>query len=87
MGDIDPYQLPDEKGYTSLVRYLFKESDAELQQLRDEVLATGPDHFRQFADMLDYVRDNGLVVVAGSEDALRKANTERPDWLKITKVM
>ena len=87
MGDIDPYQLPDEKGYTSLVRYLFKESDAELQQLRDEVLATGPEHFRKFADMLDHVRDNGLVVVAGSEAALRKANSERPDWLKITKIM
>ncbi len=89
IGDVSPYQLPDEKGYTSMVRYLFDERDEEIQQLRDEILNTRAEHFREFADMLDHVRDNGLVIVAGSEEALRKANETQGDaeWLKIKNLM
>lgn len=85
---LDPYQLPDAKGFTSLQRYLIGESDALRQDLRDEILATTPEHFRQFADVLDRVSAEGLVVVLGAQDALEAANAARGDgWLKITKVL
>ena len=85
---LDPYQLPDAKGFTSLQRYLIGESDALRQELRDEILTTTPEHFRQFADVLDRVSAEGLVVVLGAQDALEAANAARGDgWLKITKVL
>ena len=85
---LDAYQLPDAKGYTSFQRYLVGETDAMRQQLRDEVLATTPEHFKQFADVLDRLSAKGLVVVMGSQDAIEAANAARQNaWLKITKVL
>ena len=52
---IDAYQLPDAKGNTSLVRYLFGESEAERQRLRDEVLGTTVADFVALADVLERV--------------------------------
>ena len=37
IGRIDAYQLPDAKGYTSMVRYLIQESDEERQRYREQV--------------------------------------------------
>ena len=86
IGALDAYQLPDAKGWTSLVRHLTGTSDAYRQQRRDEVLATSLADFRAFADAVDYVKQNGLVVVLGSEQAVSGANAglERP--LRLTKV-
>lgn len=87
IGAMDGYQLPDAKGYTSMVRYLLGESDAERQQIRDEVLGTTPAHFHAFADVLDEVKTHGTVVVMGPQKTLEASNQERPGWLKLTKVM
>lgn len=85
---LDAYQLPDAKGYTSFQRYLIGETDALRQELRDEVLGTTPEHFRQFADVLDRVSAEGLVVVLGAQDALEAANAAHQDgWLRITRVL
>jgi len=85
---LDTYQLPDAKGYTSFQRYLIGETDALRQELRDEVLGTTPEHFRQFADVLDRVSAEGLVVVLGAQDALEAANAAHQDgWLRITRVL
>jgi hypothetical protein len=75
IGSMDAYQLPDAKGYTSLVRYLRNVSEEERQRIRDEVLGTTADHIRAFGEVLDYVRDNGTVVVLGSREAMSAANT------------
>jgi hypothetical protein len=75
IGDMDAYQLPDAKGYTSLVRYLRNDSEEERQRIREQVLGTTAEDIRAFADTLDYVRDSGRVVVLGSRDALSAANT------------
>lgn len=83
---IDAYQLPDAKGYTSLVRYLTGDSDEILQQYRDQVLGTTAADFRQLADALDALRDNGHIVVMGSQDALAAARQEGVD-LEVTKVL
>jgi len=87
IGAMDSYQLPDAKGYTSLVRYLLDESDAERQQIRDEVLSTRLADFHTFADVLDEVKRHGNVVVMGSQSTLEAVNAERNGWLKLTKVM
>jgi presequence protease len=87
IGNLDAYQLPDAKGYTSMVRHLTGESEAFRQRLRDQVLATSPVQFGAFGEVLERVRDSGSVVVMGSQEALAAANQERPGWLEITKVL
>ncbi len=70
IGSIDSYQLPDAKGYTSLVRYLLHDTDELRQHIRSEVLGTTAAHFRAFADVLEQVAAQGRVAVMGSQHAL-----------------
>lgn len=74
IGDMDAYQLPDAKGFTSLRFHLLGLTDEERQRLRDEVLATTQDDFHQFADMLDQVKEYGQVVVLGADEAIKDAD-------------
>ena len=83
IGAIDAYQLPDAKGYTSLTRYLTGETDARLQQFRDELLGATLADFHALAGVLERVNEVGDVVVLGSGEALEKAGV----GLEITKVM
>ncbi len=87
IGDIDTYRLPDAKGYTSMVRQLSGETDEERQQLREEVFSTTTTHFKAFAEALDTVKEEGLVKVLGSESAIQGAQTDRPGWLEVLKVL
>ena len=87
IGQLDAYQLPDAKGYTSLVRHLIGLSDEIRQQRRDEVLSTTLAEFKAFGNVLEQVNEKGLVVVLGSQDAIGKANQTRDNWLTIQKVM
>lgn len=87
ISSMDAYQLPDAKGYTALSRHLTGETDADRQQRRDEVLSTTMTDFRRFADVLEAVVEQGLVVVLGSDEALNEANAARNHWLKVTKVL
>ena len=82
IGDIDAYQLPDAKGYASLVRYLTGIDDDYRQQMRDQVLATKAEHFAEFAAVLDQASAAGRVAVLGSADAI-----ERASWLTPVKVL
>jgi hypothetical protein len=74
IGDLDAYQLPDAKGYNSMLRYLVNDSDEARQQLREEILATSVQDFRAFADVLERIKEEGNIVVLGSADAIGKAN-------------
>ncbi|MDZ7288955.1 MAG: insulinase family protein [candidate division KSB1 bacterium] len=87
IGDLDAYQLPDAKGFTSMVRYLVGDTDEERQKMRDEVLATTVTDFRKFGEVLQQVNQHGIVVVLGSPAAIEAANAERKDWLKVVKVL
>jgi Zn-dependent M16 (insulinase) family peptidase len=87
IGDFDQYQLPDAKGYTSMVRYLAGETDAQRQLIREEVLATRLPDFRVFADFLGPALNKGSIKVLGSESAIQKACSGRPGWLEMTKVL
>lgn len=87
IGDIDQYQLPDAKGYTSMVRYLSGETDVERQRIREEVLNTRLEDFRSFARMLEAGKEEGLVKVLGSSVAIEEALAVRPGWLSLLKVL
>ena len=87
IGELDGYQLPDAKGYTSMVRELTGVDEEFRQQMRDAVLGASVDDFRAFAAVLERMGDDGRVVVLGSREALDKANAERGDWLKLVPVL
>ena len=86
IGDVDSYQLPDAKGYTSMVRHLLGETDESRQQMRDEILGTTAADFRKFGEVLAELNQQARVVVMGSADALHAAG-EDGRALKVTKVM
>jgi presequence protease len=88
LNGVDPYQLPGAKGFTSLTRYLVGQTEVERQKLRDELFATTVLDFRNFADVMDAVRDRGKIVVMGAEPTLSEVNRARGgDWLALTNVL
>lgn len=87
IGDIDTYQLPDAKGFTSMQRYLAGESDDIRQRRRDEILGASIADFRAFADALAELTARGQVVVLGSEQAIQAANARRSGFLHVAEVV
>ncbi len=87
IGVLDTYLLPDSKGYVSMLRYLSKDSDEDRQRMRDELLATSVREFRAFADVLDALRDRGLVKVLGPKSAIEKSETLKGDAIEIIQVL
>jgi Zn-dependent M16 (insulinase) family peptidase len=85
--DIDGYQLPDAKGWSSLVRYLVGETDEARQLMRDQVLSTTVEDFRQFADVLAATAEQARVVVLGSGEAIEQANGQLSPPLQVTPLM
>lgn len=87
ISDIDSYQLPDAKGWTSMVRYLVGETDEMLQKMRDEVLTTTADDFHNFAGVIEGIRDLGKTVVLGSPEAVNQANEQRGNPFEVISVI
>ncbi len=89
VSDLDAYKLPDAKGYSSMARYLVGYTDEARQKFRDEVLSTTIDDFKAFADVVDAVKQHGLVVVLGSQEAIESASadTDGDVAFEITKVL
>ena len=88
IGEMDAYQLPDARGYTSMVRELTGVDDDYRQGLRDHVLGTTAADFRSFGQRLEGLAEAGSVVVLGSPEAIESANAERGgSWLQVTPVM
>ena len=87
IGDIDGYQLPDAKGYTSMVRQITGVTDAWRQQIREQLLDASAADFRAFAEAADAARDHGSIAVVGSAEAIEAANKERPGLLMPVKVL
>lgn len=83
IGDLDAYQLPDAKGYTALRFYLLGYTDEQRQQLRDQVLATSQEDFRQFGAALERLNQEAAVVVLGSAGAIESSGLLR----EVTKVL
>jgi Zn-dependent M16 (insulinase) family peptidase len=87
IGVIDQYELPDAKGYSSMVRYLVGTTEERRQQTREEVLATNVADFRNFADALAATAAHGNVAVVGSAEAIEAANRERPGFLHVSRLL
>jgi len=87
IGTVDTYRLPDAKGFTSLVWELSGDTEESRQQRRDEILSASNRDFKALADALDKLARHGQVVVLGSEKAIKAANDERGNFLKVTKVL
>jgi hypothetical protein len=83
IGDLDTYQLPDAKGYTSMLRHLTGRTDERRQKLRDEVLSTNGEDFIAFGEVLEKVAQSNAVAVLGSQNAIESANV----GLEVTKVL
>ncbi len=87
IGGMDAYQLPDARGYSSMLWHLVGDSEEIRQRWRDQILSTTPSDFRSFADYLMALNETGYVVVMGSQEAIMEANRVRGDWLKLKKVL
>ena len=88
IGEMDAYQLPDARGYTSMVRELTGVDDDYRQGLRDDVLATTAADFHDFGERLEGLAETGRVVVLGSKEAIESANAERGgSWLEVVPVL
>ncbi|XP_030466638.2 presequence protease 1, chloroplastic/mitochondrial-like [Syzygium oleosum] len=87
IGDVDSYQLPDAKGYSSLLRYLLGITEEERQRRRKEILSTSLKDFRDFADVIESVKDKGVVASVASPDDVEAANKERPNFFQVKNVL
>ncbi|CAN4107689.1 unnamed protein product [Withania somnifera] len=87
IGDVDSYQLPDAKGYSSLLRYLLGVTDEERQRRREEILSTRLEDFKKFGDVMEAVKDKGVVVAVASPDDVEAANKERSNFLEVKKAL
>ena len=87
ISDLDSYQLPDARGYTSMVRQLVGDDDSYRQQIREQVLSTTRADFQAFGDVLAGMRDTSRIVVMGGESALQAANAELQPPLALTRVL
>ena len=87
IGDMDGYQFPDAKGYTSMVRYLTGYKDEIRQQMRDQVLATTAEDFKALANALDQLNRFGTVAVLGSAEAITAANHESDNFMKVRAIL
>ena len=85
-GDLDPYQLPDAKGFTAMTQHLAGVTTETRQRIRDEVLATEERHLREFGSVLREAAAGGAVCVMAGEEALLRAGTQGlslPERLKL----
>jgi hypothetical protein len=87
IGDVDGYEFPDAKGYSSMWRFLTGTTDEIRQKRRDEILGTTQADFKQLAEAIDAIARHGHVVVLGGEAAISGANEKRPGLLEVTRVM
>jgi len=75
IGAIDGALSPDQKGWTQLIRWITNNGSAEgRQQMRDELIGTKPDDFREFARRLKKMTNPTVAVIsskAGFEAAAK----------------
>ena len=81
IGGIDTYLLPDAKGYTDMLRYLTGQTDEKRQSLRDELLSTTADDFKEFADVLSM--DKAVTSVLGSPGEIKASGLTFERTLKV----
>ena len=83
IGEMDAYQLPDAKGYTSMMRHLTGRTDEVRKKERDEILSTNGEDFIAFGEALEKAAKSEAVAVLGSQSAIESSKA----GLKVTKVL
>ena len=87
IGEIEPYRLPDAKGFEAMQRHLVGDTDAVRNRVREEVLSTTVADVRAFADVAAEIARRGRVVVIGSKTSIEDASKERPGLLAMAKLL
>src|SRR5579875_3013884 len=87
IGDLDAYQLPDAKGYSSMVRQLVGVTEEDRQRFREEVLSTTAADFRRFGEALAEASRNSVVGVVGPKERIEAANAEKSGLFEIVPVL
>ncbi len=74
IGEMDSYQLPDAKGFSSMIRLLTNISDEYRQKIRDEILSTGLEDFQAFGRSLStaFKQDKGVICILGSKEHIEQ---------------
>lgn len=70
IGEMDSYQLPDAKGFTSFVRTLTGQTPEHRDRVRSEIMNCTADDFRAMAKAARAVAEKGDIVVMGNEPAM-----------------
>ncbi len=86
IGGMDQYQLPDAKGFSSMIRFLTGVTDEERQKIRNEILATDEGHFRAFGEVLAKCAERGFVSVLGGAEGIEKAR-EKAGLVEVFEVL
>ena len=81
IGGIDTYLLPDAKGYADMTRYLTGHTAEKRQKLRDELLSTTAEDFKQFAEFIRM--DQAVTSVLGSPDEIKESGLVFTSKLKV----
>jgi len=87
VGDLDAYQLPDAKGYTSLVRELAGIDDAWRQAYRDQLMGASLKDFRRFGEQLKDAAGAAKVAVLASSAAFDRMEQIKPGWMTVRKAL
>lgn len=87
IGDIDSYQFPDAKGYSSMLRYLLGITEDERKERREQILSTRLSDFKEFADVLAAAKEKSVIVAVASEDDIAAANKLKPGLLHAKKAL
>jgi hypothetical protein len=87
VGDMDQHQLPDAKGYSSMLRWLLGISDERRQEIRDRILATRKEDFTRFSEVLASAAGAGSIVVMGAEEGISRAMSEGVILERVRKVL
>jgi len=82
IGDSDSAMSPDQKGYTAFQRWLINEGPEYRQKFRDEMLATKPSDFREFAERLKNMKDPSIAVVSSKSKFEEAAKAGKKITLK-----
>jgi len=83
IGELDRYQLPDARGYTSMIWHLTNRTDTLRQKIRDEIFSTNGDDFIAFGEVLERMAKSDSVVVMGSQSAIESSEI----GFKLTRVL
>ncbi|CAK7329858.1 unnamed protein product [Dovyalis caffra] len=87
IGDVDSYQLPDAKGYSSLLRYLLGITEEERKKRREEILSTSLKDFKEFGEVIQAVKDKGVSVAVASPEDVDAANKDRSNYFNVKRAL